>query len=69
MKKNKINALCLVLISFLLNINALNSQSIFIKIKKGSIYKNNDKLTNETSIFKLDKNDTLNYLDLILLHV
>jgi hypothetical protein len=59
MKKNKINALCLVLISFLLNINALNSQSIFIKIKKGSIYKNNDKLTNETSIFKLDKNDTL----------
>ena len=59
MKKNKINALCLVLISFLLNINTLNSQSIFIKIKKGNIYKNNEKLTNETSIFKLYKNDTI----------
>ncbi len=59
MKKNKIISLSLVLISFLLNVNTLNSQTIFIKIKKGSIFKNNDKLISETSIFKLDKNDTL----------
>jgi hypothetical protein len=59
MKKNNRVLLNLVLAFFLFSTTNIFSQTIFIKVKKGNISKNNVKLSDTTSIFKLESKDLL----------